>query len=431
MVSLDLITQELIGTITLIIAIVLYIPIIIMVYFKRKIQPIMHRSPLLILTTLLASFLSVLSISFIFYLNFNSLETKFTYSCKFYTFSLYVLHFMIIIPYIFRSSRLVNVFNISPIHMNETFSKKKKLHESYYLTIIFYIFLALMINFILIMSSQAYSSFFPVDCEVCNNLGYHWYLIPELWFFIHLLESLIIFFNIFLLKNVQDEFNISEELIIIGMLWVFFEGIQLSNSFYFNYLDEISRLMIELFKHYIICIVTGMLPLMRTCQDFYLPICSTKECASNFNLALMNEKTFNAFYFYLKENIPEGSKYVNFWVDLNNFKNVGSGIEAENHTQILSTDIYDKYLKEGSEFYIEFPVNAVENIHKSYLNSSKNLYSQVFDDLLQHVYERLKDYYFPLFKNSEPYRKLEEELDKEEKLYSRLIESRMISTEID
>jgi len=118
-------------------------------------------------------------------------------------------------------------------------------------------------------------------------------------------------------------------------------------------------------------------------------------------------------------------------VDLNNFKNVGSGIEAENHTQILSTDIYDKYLKEGSEFYIEFPVNAVENIHKSYLNSSKNLYSQVFDDLLQHVYERLKDYYFPLFKNSEPYRKLEEELDKEEKLYSRLIESRMISTEID
>jgi len=46
------------------------------------------------------------------------------------------------------------------------------------------------------------------------------------------------------------------------------------------------------------------------------------------------------------------------------------------------------------------------------------------------VYDTLNDYYFPAFKNSETFRNLQKELENDEILYSRLVQSKMISTEI-
>lgn len=186
-------------------------------------------------------------------------------------------------------------------------------------------------------------------------------------------------------------------------------------------------LLLYLIKNYLIFIITGLFPIIRSYQRFYLPICTTKECASNFNLLLMNEKTFNSFYYFLRDKMAEGAKLLNFWIDINLFRH---NQRKNNKVQILATDIYDKYIKQNAELFIDFPSNLVEGIHKSYLKTEKSLYNDIFDELSEFVYDTLNDYYFPAFKTSENFNKLQKDLEFDEILYSRLIQSNMISTEI-
>ena len=186
-------------------------------------------------------------------------------------------------------------------------------------------------------------------------------------------------------------------------------------------------LIIDLLKNYLIFVTTGLMPIIRSYQRFYLPICTTKECASNFNLLLMNEKTFNSFYYFLRDKMSEGAKLLNFWIDINLFRH---NQRKNSKVQILASDLYEKYIKQNAELYIDFPSNLVEGIHKSYLKTEKSFYNDIFDDLSEFVYDTLNEYYFPAFKNSENYKKLQKELEIDEILYSRLIQSNMISTEI-
>ena len=110
-----------------------------MFFLRRKTQPIKHRSPYLVIATLvcilrikLASFLSGISISLIFFLDFTTNNVWKTMSCRFYSLVANVLHFTLILPYIFRSNRLVTVFNLNYVNINNL---KNKLSEQYYLKV--------------------------------------------------------------------------------------------------------------------------------------------------------------------------------------------------------------------------------------------------------------------------------------------------------
>ena len=186
-------------------------------------------------------------------------------------------------------------------------------------------------------------------------------------------------------------------------------------------------LCLYLVKNYLIFIFTGLIPLIRTYKPFYLPICITKECANNFNLLLMNEKTFNCFFKFLREEMPSGAKLLNFWIDVNLFRH---NQRKNMKVHILATDLYNKYINPNSEFYIDFPSKLIEGFNKSYLKTDKSFYNNIFDELSEFVYESLNDYHFPSFKNSDVFKKLEKELENEEIVYSRLIQSNMISTKI-
>lgn len=183
-------------------------------------------------------------------------------------------------------------------------------------------------------------------------------------------------------------------------------------------------IILDIFRNYLIIIVSGLLPLLKSFKSLNLPICTTKECAANFNLLLITEKTYDSFFNYLKSNMPEGAKFLSFWTELNVFKHS----KNQKEVTLLSTDVYDKYLNENSEFYIDFPPYLLDNINKSYQKSTKNTYNEVFDGLGEYVYSTLRDYYYPNFKMSRDYKDLENELEKDEIIYSRLVASSMISS---
>jgi hypothetical protein len=188
-------------------------------------------------------------------------------------------------------------------------------------------------------------------------------------------------------------------------------------------------MIINILRNSSIIIISGVFPLAKSYTKVSLPVCATKECASNFHLLMISEKAYNSFYDYLKEHSKDGLKLLSFWTELNVFKH-SNRINSSN--PILSTDIYEKYLNEGSELYIDFPAKLLTNINKVYLNTSKSIYNDVFDDLGDFAYTNLENYDYPNFKNSDMYKNLEKDLEREEVIYSRLVASSMISTiEID
>ncbi len=270
---------------------------------------------------------------------------------------------------------------------------------------------------------------FPIDIKICSDSSSTLIeFIKYIWISIHILECFMLLILVIGLRKIRDEFNISNELLFIGCMWIIFETFFLINSNAVELTQQRVILMLELARNYITVIISGLIPLIKSYQVLNLPICATKECASNFNLLLYTEKTYNAFFCYLKSYMPEGAKFLSFYTELNVFKH------SLNHNEIniLSTDIYQKYLNENSQFYIDFPPHLLENLHSAYQSSEKTSYSGVYENLGNYVYATLKDYYYPNFKMSSEYKSLESDLEMDEAIYSRLVASSMIqSSDID
>jgi len=61
-------------------------------------------------------------------------DNKSSVTCYFYLFNTNVIHFMLILPYIFRSIRLLKIFSSNYYTSN---SQKKTLLEEYYIKVLF------------------------------------------------------------------------------------------------------------------------------------------------------------------------------------------------------------------------------------------------------------------------------------------------------
>lgn len=284
--------------------------------------------------------------------------------------------------------------------------------------------------FIFVLSTKNLENIFPVEVDACSDKTITTSSFFQVfWMSLHFLEILMLMLIVLKLRNVRDEFSISDELSAIGFVWLFFELFFILNICFSRFVDQNIIIVLDIIRNYFTVIISGLLPVMKSFKSLNLPICTTKECAANFNLLLITEKTFDAFYDYLKSYMSEGAKFLSFWTELNVFKHSNKYNERKSSsTNLLSTDLYHKYLVESSPMYIDFPPQLVENIHVSYKSASKDKYSEVFDALGEYVYNTLRDYYYPNFRMSDEYKKLETELEKDEIIYSRLVASSMISS---
>jgi hypothetical protein len=118
---------------TLLVNIILFLPIIILIYFRKDYQPLRMRSPHLILITLISSFILCSSLSLTLFLNSKALNWN-LFTCRFYIFSTNIIHFAIILPYIFRALRLLDVFSSDLYNVT---AMRYKLKEKYYIKVNF------------------------------------------------------------------------------------------------------------------------------------------------------------------------------------------------------------------------------------------------------------------------------------------------------
>ncbi len=112
-------------------SIILFLPLIILIYFRKDNQPIRMRSPHLILISLISSFIMCISLSLTIFLNRKAKNWN-LFTCSFYIFSTNFVHFAIILPYILRALRLLEVFTTD---FNKINVMRYRLKESYYIKV--------------------------------------------------------------------------------------------------------------------------------------------------------------------------------------------------------------------------------------------------------------------------------------------------------
>lgn len=206
---------------------------------------------------------------------------------------------------------------------------------------------------------------------------------------------------------------------------------------FFNYLifyifqikiaGEYQFLIFEFIRNYLLLIINGIFPLyISYSKNYKLPILTTKECAGNFSLLLVTEKTYDCFMKFLNTHSSDGSRLLLLWTDLNVFKHISNNPKKE--VNLLSSEIYDNYIRENCENYVDIPCDIINKIEHSYKSSNKNTYNPCFDELLEYVFNTLKEVYYPNFKISDQYKDLEKDLETDEIIYSRLLASSMISS---
>jgi hypothetical protein len=128
---------------------------------------------------------------------------------------------------------------------------------------------------------------------------------------------------------------------------------------------------------------------------------------------------------FLKFNYIEGVRLLLLWTDLNVFNHLSNVPKKE--INLLSSEIYDNYIKENSEKYVDIPSDIINIVENSYKISNKNVYNPCFDVVLEYAYTTLKENYYINFKTSDKFKELEKDLESDEIIYSRLLSSSMIS----
>lgn len=122
----------------LIITCLIYIPTITLIILRINTQSMKNRSPFLGLICLFFSFLILLGNFYLLFLNPNK-NNQNTFACKWMSFDLSTLHYLLSFSLVFRSLRLDLIYT----HNNKLNFNKKQMREKFYLKVIFYYFLFL------------------------------------------------------------------------------------------------------------------------------------------------------------------------------------------------------------------------------------------------------------------------------------------------
>lgn len=92
----------------------------------------------------------------------------------------------------------------------------------------------------------------------------------------------------------------------------------------------------------------------------------------------------------------------------------------------LALEIEQNYIRPTGKFYIPVDSDIKRSIQQRFNNLDGNLTSYLFVELYAFVLNKLKDY-FEMFKQSQEYAELEEEIQWQEKFYEILVDASMIT----
>ena len=221
------------------------------------------------------------------------------------------------------------------------------------------------------------------------------------------IEELLFIVSVYLLRNVDDDYNMGNELVLVCFLWS-------SYSFFSIYRNE-TCVYSSIVRNFCILLVSTMMPLVKSFTYTSFGESLTFEILQTLKLVLQHRASLDKFERFLSHEgsiknsrnstdlLPNrGLEYLNFWIRCENLK-----FEFDRGKM---SEIYNEYFTSDNSV-IDFPQDLEDEVHKIY-NEESDI-EVIFSSCKEYVFQILNTQYFPKFKKSAEYDQLVHDVAKD------------------
>lgn len=300
------------------------------------------------------------------------------------------LHYAYYYPYLLRCHRLHFIFkaNHSSEGNDTKFNEKSYYAAQSWLIRIYILGLTPFILLgILIFVIPDFHCYVPIVYKG-ENLDKVWYD-EAVYIFVCFIEELIFILYIYLLRNLEKDFNMSRELSLICCLWF-------CNSI-FSMLPHNYWYIESFMQNIILMSISSIWPLYKSYRGESFDEALTIEVLQNMELLLLNRRALNTFDLFidsLQESMKEkGKMLLSLWYSIEAY--------TFNPTVALSEEI--------DRLQQAMFLDRIEECDKE------------MDILKESILEELNLVFFTLFKETSYYRKLTKEIERNEIYMSRIM----------
>lgn len=166
--------------------------------------------------------------------------------------------------------------------------------------------------------------------------------------------------------------------------------------------------------------------------SFFFPIPPNRECIESVDMVLHIPVAVDYFYEYLTGRQTQFQEedaihFFSLYIDLRMYDKACSDEESEAAKRQIAEEIYAEYLSEEqqAQFFVALDPQVKMLFQNKFDQIEDNLNEYLFIEVYAYVLDKLR-VYFNMFKNSQAFVQLEDEIRRQERLYEVLVEASLI-----
>jgi hypothetical protein len=313
-----------------------------------------------------------------------------------YKVSIIFLHYMCYIPYILRGYRLSYIFNLDKSWDEQDNNFKKNIHRISQTWLVKHLIIWLLPVFVFLFAISAIPKIGEYVPDTGNDDAQTSRISTSIYMFFCFLEELVFIICIYMLRKVNDDYNITKELIIVCFLWFF-------TSLFSAFEDEI-WLSASICRNFILMLVSSAWPLYKSYTYGSFQSCLTYEMLQTLELVLSHPISLESFERFILRSSSiscessnmklKGPEMLNFWLKCENLKYDWSSLKA--------MELYESYCVDSSP--IGIPVDISDSIKNTIEAGGSSEY--MFQCAQEFTLHALTETYFSRFIKSFEYQEL-------------------------
>eukprot|EP00743_Colponemidia_sp_Colp-15_P004384 GILK01004728.1.p1 GENE.GILK01004728.1~~GILK01004728.1.p1 ORF type:complete len:435 (+),score=25.82 GILK01004728.1:76-1305(+) len=382
---------------------------------RRKIQPIRGRSYRFVTASCIGAYVlashSLLAYSF--------WDDPDDFPCSVSRFIIDIAHPLLFLPYLFRCYRLYFVFNLNAEKLTtnlQYYKARYRAKESFLL----HIFFLCMVPFIVYSALEycLHVQWTPAPFFGCQEDDNFQASTSLFWLGLFILQALTLLVAVFVLRRIQDEFNINSELKIICLIWGIYTfvttALELTGAH-----SVFAYTVLSISRSVLVQIVSCAVPLVQSYLAPPIPIWSTSDTVESLDRLLRDPVGIVYFQKYLVNQFSVENLL--FWVEVELFKDL-TPLDPEVQVEKVQHILNSYFTPEA-----KLQLRGIPDEFKVQLLSKANApHRAMFNAVQQFVFDRMEQEVYPRFRESSVCQELKAELRSQENLYGRLLVSSML-----
>lgn len=333
----------------------------VLIKIREKKPPIRVRSPKMVLISHWANLTENLIVIYVL-IQYKHYSSTSHWSYSLCTMAHFISHFLFFLPFILRSYRLYLIFSIEKnwdwqdIKFKKNLKKTREKHLLKLLALISAPFIAV---YLIIYNLNSPLNFFEI-----NGPSAYQEIVNCIALLILFIEQMCCIFAVNSLHRVDDDFNMTKELILVNIMWVLTSPNLIFNSYsYYSY--QI------LLRNNCVYLISSVYPLYKSYKEEVFVIPLTEEALESLACVLSNKCTLQAFENFLKR----------------------TEISFQGRNGIFYLETWEKCVNLQSQGLLKINLS----------NDSLSSPEQFNETMQESVFSVLNRYFYPLFKHSQEF----------------------------